>query len=108
RGKALPAQGPQEWAAADFATATDLDPARAPPHKAGRRAARRRPRMTSRPPIDPPTPESAEEQARILAQALPFLRRYAGATVVVKYGGHAMGDENLAEMFGADIALLKQ
>jgi acetylglutamate kinase len=64
--------------------------------------------MTSRPPIDPPTGQSAEAQARILAQALPFLRRYAGATIVVKYGGHAMGDESLAEMFGADIALLKQ
>jgi acetylglutamate kinase len=52
--------------------------------------------------------ETAEHQAKILAQALPFLRRYAGATIVVKYGGHAMGDERLAEMFGADIALLKQ
>jgi acetylglutamate kinase len=52
--------------------------------------------------------ESAEQQARILAQALPFLRRYAGATVVVKYGGHAMGDAGLAATFGADIALLKQ
>jgi acetylglutamate kinase len=51
---------------------------------------------------------SAEEQARILAHALPFLRRYAGATVVVKYGGHAMGEEHLAAMFGSDIALLKQ
>ena len=48
------------------------------------------------------------EQARILAHALPFMRRYAGATVVVKYGGHAMGDEHLAEDFGRDIALLKQ
>lgn len=48
------------------------------------------------------------EQARVLAHALPFLRRYAGATVVVKYGGHAMGDEHLAELFGRDIALLKQ
>jgi acetylglutamate kinase len=48
------------------------------------------------------------EQARILAHALPFLRRYAGATVVVKYGGHAMGDEHLALGFGRDIALLKQ
>jgi acetylglutamate kinase len=60
------------------------------------------------PTIDLPVQESAEHQARILAQALPFLRRYAGATIVVKYGGHAMGDERLAEMFGADIALLKQ
>ena len=52
--------------------------------------------------------DAAEQQARILAQALPFLRRYAGVTIVVKYGGHAMGDEHLAETFGADIALLKQ
>ena len=51
---------------------------------------------------------AAEEQARVLAHALPFLRRYAGATIVVKYGGHAMGEETLAEQFGADIALLKQ
>jgi acetylglutamate kinase len=50
----------------------------------------------------------AAEQARILAYALPFLRRYAGATVVVKYGGHAMGEEALANQFGSDIALLKQ
>src|SRR5580658_9786399 len=50
----------------------------------------------------------AAERAGVLAQALPFLRRYAGATVVVKYGGHAMGDEHLAQRFGSDIALLKQ
>ena len=55
-----------------------------------------------------PIRESAAEQARILAHALPFLRRYAGATIVIKYGGHAMGEENLAHMFGRDIALLKQ
>ena len=52
--------------------------------------------------------DAAAEQAGILVQALPFLRRYAGVTVVVKYGGHAMGDEHLAEQFGRDIALLKQ
>jgi acetylglutamate kinase len=52
--------------------------------------------------------EAATRQAHVLAQALPFLRRYAGATVVVKYGGHAMGEEALAEQFGSDIALLKQ
>jgi acetylglutamate kinase len=51
---------------------------------------------------------SATERARVLAQALPFLRRYAGATIVVKYGGHAMGEEKLAVRFGSDIALLKQ
>src|ERR1700728_3422845 len=51
---------------------------------------------------------AAREQAHVLAQALPYLRRYAGATVVVKYGGHAMGEEHLARQFGSDIALLKQ
>jgi acetylglutamate kinase len=51
---------------------------------------------------------AATEEARVLAHALPYLRRYAGATVVVKYGGHAMGDANLAKQFGSDIALLKQ
>ena len=51
---------------------------------------------------------AATERARVLAQALPYLRRYAGATVVVKYGGHAMGEEHLAVEFGRDIALLKQ
>jgi len=57
------------------------------------------------------TPEQiqvAAEEADILVQALPFLRRYAGVTVVVKYGGHAMGDPGLAAKFGRDIALLKQ
>src|ERR1700712_837907 len=51
---------------------------------------------------------AATQQAHVLAQALPYLRRYAGATIVVKYGGHAMGEEHLAQMFGRDIALLKQ
>ena len=51
---------------------------------------------------------AAAERAHVLAQALPFLRRYAGATIVVKYGGHAMGEEHLAEEFGRDIALMKQ
>ena len=52
--------------------------------------------------------EQAAEQANTLVQALPFLRRYAGVTIVIKYGGHAMGDEHLAAEFGRDIALLKQ
>ena len=51
--------------------------------------------------------KSAREQAAVLANALPFLRRYAGDTIVVKFGGHAMGDPALAEAFGHDIALLK-
>lgn len=49
----------------------------------------------------------ALQQASTLARALPFLRRYAGDTIVVKYGGHAMGDPELAQTFGKDIALLK-
>lgn len=52
--------------------------------------------------------KAAADQADLLVQALPFLRRYAGITVVVKYGGHAMGNETLAAQFGRDIALLKQ
>src|SRR5690349_17341369 len=52
--------------------------------------------------------QAATERALVLAQAFLYLRRYAGATVVVKYGGHAMGEEALAAQFGADIALLKQ
>jgi acetylglutamate kinase len=59
-------------------------------------------------PVSPTSVAAAQEQAHVLAQALPFLRRYAGATVVVKYGGHAMGEEHLAQQFGNDIALLKQ
>lgn len=47
-------------------------------------------------------------QARILSEALPYLKKFAGATVVVKYGGHAMGDASLAEKFARDIVLLKQ
>ncbi len=57
---------------------------------------------------EPELPTSAAAQARIVAHALPYLRRYAGATIVVKYGGHAMGEDMLAEEFGRDIALLKQ
>ncbi len=58
--------------------------------------------------LSPAELEAAAEQARTLALALPYLRRYAGATMVVKYGGHAMGEEGLARQFGEDIALLKQ
>ena len=50
----------------------------------------------------------ARQQAEILARALPYLQRYAGDTIVVKYGGHAMGVGALSEAFGHDIALLKQ
>ncbi|MEM7216225.1 MAG: acetylglutamate kinase [Pseudomonadota bacterium] len=57
------------------------------------------------------TEESASKglaEAEILAQALPYMQRYAGRTVVIKYGGHAMGDEELGKAFCRDVALLKQ
>ncbi len=48
------------------------------------------------------------EQARILAEALPYMQRYDEETVVIKYGGHAMGAEHLARDFARDIVLLEQ
>lgn len=48
------------------------------------------------------------EKARTLSEALPYMRAYAGKTFVVKYGGHAMGDPELAKLFARDIVLLKQ
>src|SRR5579863_4008405 len=50
----------------------------------------------------------AASKAATLAAALPFLRRYAGKTLVIKYGGHAMGDDQLGDMFAQDVVLLKQ
>jgi acetylglutamate kinase len=47
-------------------------------------------------------------RAAVLSEALPYFRRYSGKTVVVKYGGHAMGDEIVAERFASDVVLLKQ
>jgi len=47
-------------------------------------------------------------QAGILTEALPYMRRYTGATLVIKYGGNAMVDPALAEMFARDVVLLKQ
>ena len=54
------------------------------------------------------TMSDSELQAQLLAQALPFMQRYENKTIVVKYGGHAMGDAELGKAFAADIALLKQ
>lgn len=52
--------------------------------------------------------DDATTQARLLAEALPFMQRYENKTVVVKYGGHAMGNAALGKAFAQDIALLKQ
>ena len=46
-------------------------------------------------------------KAETLVEALPYLQRYAGRTFVVKYGGHAMGDPDLAHDFAQDVVLLK-
>ena len=51
---------------------------------------------------------SPEVQARILSEALPYMQRYDEEVVVVKYGGHAMGEEKLARDFARDIVLLEQ
>lgn len=50
----------------------------------------------------------SENQARLLSKALPYMQRYENKTVVVKYGGHAMGDPELGQAFARDVALLKQ
>ncbi len=47
-------------------------------------------------------------QAGLLTEALPYMRRYTGATLVIKYGGNAMGDPSLAKIFARDVVLLKQ
>jgi len=46
--------------------------------------------------------------ARTLSQALPYLQRYADATVVIKLGGHAMGSDDAMEEFARDVALMRQ
>ena len=48
------------------------------------------------------------EKAHTLSEALPFLSEHRGETFVVKYGGHAMGDETLGTLFARDIVLLSQ
>jgi len=47
------------------------------------------------------------EKAAILAEALPYIREFSGKTVVVKYGGHAMEDPALADLFAQDVVLMR-
>src|SRR5260370_19584546 len=49
-----------------------------------------------------------QDQARILIEALPHMQQYDEEIVVVKYGGHAMGDEAAAKSFARDIVLMEQ
>jgi len=52
-------------------------------------------------------PTKRIDQAEVLLEALPYIRRFAGKTVVIKYGGHAMTDDALKQAFARDIVLLK-
>lgn len=49
----------------------------------------------------------AGDKARVLAEALPYIREFSGKTVVIKYGGHAMEDPALADLFAADVVLMR-
>src|ERR1700731_4604112 len=56
--------------------------------------------------FDPRTAD-AGAKAGILAEALPYIREFSGRTVVIKYGGHAMDDADLAELFATDVVLMR-
>jgi acetylglutamate kinase len=56
----------------------------------------------------PLTVEEQLKKAKTLSEALPYMHLFAGQTFVIKYGGHAMGDEKLSQDFARDVALLKQ
>lgn len=51
--------------------------------------------------------QAATQVAHILTESLPYIRRFAGKTLVVKYGGHAMENESLKNSFARDIVLMK-
>jgi acetylglutamate kinase len=57
--------------------------------------------MTTNPAVD------VLEKAHILAEALPYIREFSGKTVVIKYGGHAMDDPALADLFAQDVVLMR-
>lgn len=48
------------------------------------------------------------EKAGLLVEALPYMRRYAGKAIVVKFGGHAMGEQAFVDSFASDMVLLRQ
>ena len=52
--------------------------------------------------------ETSWTTAQILSEALPFIQRHAGKTIVVKFGGNAMGSEELTQQFANDVVLLQQ
>ncbi len=56
----------------------------------------------------PKPDQSLYEKAQLLADALPYMHKYAGETLVIKYGGHAMVDPTLSRLFAREVALMKQ
>jgi len=57
--------------------------------------------------INAQNPVAPEQKAKILAEALPYIKRFFDKTIVIKYGGNAMTDEHLKECFAQDVVLLK-
>src|SRR5271163_4138221 len=57
---------------------------------------------------DAKTPDSWLKTAKTLSEALPYMREFSGETFVIKYGGHAMGEEALLHQFARDVILMKQ
>ena len=53
------------------------------------------------------TPDAAKNVAHVLSEALPYIQRFAGKTLVIKYGGNAMVEESLKQGFARDIVLMK-
>jgi acetylglutamate kinase len=54
-----------------------------------------------------PRVRDAGAKANVLAEALPYIREFSGKTVVIKYGGNAMQDSNLAHLFAQDVVLMR-
>ena len=67
--------------------------------------------MSAKPPAAPADPDLSHigprDKAEILAQALPYIRKFHGKTMVIKYGGNAMTDPALQQDFAEDVVLLK-
>jgi acetylglutamate kinase len=63
-------------------------------------------RVTSAPDVSTERVEVAQEKAAVLREALPWITRFHGQTIVLKYGGNAMVDDDLKRSFAADVALL--
>ena len=57
--------------------------------------------------VSPAAASDAMMKAHVLAEALPYIREFSGRTVVIKYGGHAMEDPALADLFAQDVVLMR-